>query len=66
MKASSSCAALAALENHVEAQQVEAEALVGLFRALGGGWPLKDNLPDIPRPQVAAALKYLTTAAAIR
>jgi hypothetical protein len=40
---------------------VEAEALVGLFRALGGGWPLKQNLPDIPQPQpaVAAAVKYL-------
>jgi NodT family efflux transporter outer membrane factor (OMF) lipoprotein len=48
-------------ESQVAARQVEAEALVGLFRALGGGWPLKDNLPDIPRPRpaVAAAVKYL-------
>jgi NodT family efflux transporter outer membrane factor (OMF) lipoprotein len=48
-------------ENQVEARQVEAEALVGLFRALGGGWPLKENLPDIPKPEpaVAAAVKYL-------
>ena len=48
-------------ESQVAARQVEAEALVGLFRALGGGWPLKQNLPDIPQPQpaVAAAVKYL-------
>jgi outer membrane protein TolC len=48
-------------ENQVAARQVEAEALVGLFRALGGGWPLKQTLPDIPKPQpaVAAAVKYL-------
>jgi outer membrane protein TolC len=48
-------------ENHVQARQVEAEALVGLFRALGGGWPLKEKLPDIPkpRPAVEAAVKYL-------
>jgi NodT family efflux transporter outer membrane factor (OMF) lipoprotein len=48
-------------ENQVQARQAEAEALVGLFRALGGGWPLKENLPDIPKPQpaVAAAVKYL-------
>ena len=45
----------------VAARQVEAEALVGLFRALGGGWPLKENLPDVPKPEpaVAAAVKYL-------
>ena len=45
----------------VTARQVEAEALVGLFRALGGGWPLKQNLPEIPKPEpaVAAAVKYL-------
>jgi NodT family efflux transporter outer membrane factor (OMF) lipoprotein len=48
-------------ENQVEARQVEGEALVGLFRALGGGWPLKESLPDIPKPEpaVAAAVKYL-------
>jgi NodT family efflux transporter outer membrane factor (OMF) lipoprotein len=48
-------------ESQVAARQVEAEALVGLFRALGGGWPVKENLPDIPQPQpaVAAAVKYL-------
>ena len=47
-------------ESQVAARQVEAEALVGLFRALGGGWPVKENLPDIPQPQpaVAAAVKY--------
>jgi len=48
-------------ESQVAARQVEAEALVGLFRALGGGWPVKENLPDIPQPEpaVAAAVKYL-------
>jgi NodT family efflux transporter outer membrane factor (OMF) lipoprotein len=48
-------------ESRVAARQVEAEALVGLFRALGGGWPLKQNLPEIPKPEpaVAAAVKYL-------
>ena len=48
-------------ERNVAARQVEAEALVGLFRALGGGWPQKQNLPDIPKPEpaVAAAVKYL-------
>jgi NodT family efflux transporter outer membrane factor (OMF) lipoprotein len=48
-------------ESQVAARQVEAEALVGLFRALGGGWPVKENLPDIPKPEpaVGAAVKYL-------
>ena len=48
-------------ESQVAARQVEAEALVGLFRALGGGWPLKESLPDVPKPEpaVAAAVKYL-------
>jgi NodT family efflux transporter outer membrane factor (OMF) lipoprotein len=48
-------------ESQVAARQTEAEALVGLFRALGGGWPLKQNLPEIPKPEpaVAAAVKYL-------
>ncbi len=48
-------------ESQVAARQAEGEALVGLFRALGGGWPANANLPDIPKPEpaVAAAAKYL-------
>ncbi len=48
-------------ESQVLARQVAAEALVGLYRALGGGWPLKEDLPDVPKPEpaVAAAVNYL-------
>jgi outer membrane protein TolC len=48
-------------ESQVAARQAEGEALVGLFRALGGGWPVKEILPDIPKPEpaAAAAVKYL-------
>ncbi len=48
-------------EYQVAARQAEAEALVALFRALGGGWPLEGTLPEIPKPEpaAAAAVKYL-------
>jgi NodT family efflux transporter outer membrane factor (OMF) lipoprotein len=50
-------------ENYVLARQVEGEALIGLFKALGGGWPLNEALPAIrqPEPAIAAAVKYATT-----
>jgi outer membrane protein TolC len=49
-------------ESHVLARQVEAEALVALFKALGGGWPPNLTLPPIRTPDIAAvaAVKYLT------
>jgi NodT family efflux transporter outer membrane factor (OMF) lipoprotein len=49
-------------ERHVEARQAEAEALVALFKAIGGGWPLNYSIPDVrhPDPAAIAAIKYLT------
>ena len=50
-------------QRHVAARQVEAEALVALFEALGGGWPENAALPPIRRPEQAslAAVRYLTS-----
>jgi NodT family efflux transporter outer membrane factor (OMF) lipoprotein len=49
-------------QRYVEAQQVEADALVALFEALGGGWPAHTVLPPIHQPEMAAvaAVKYLS------
>lgn len=49
-------------ELHVAARQAEAEALVALFKAIGGGWPLNYTIPEVrhPDPAAIAAAKYLT------
>ena len=49
-------------ESQVAARQVEGEALVSLFKALGGGWPLNADIPPIrkPDPAAVAAVKYVT------
>jgi len=48
-------------ESRVAAAQVAARALVALFKALGGGWPLHETIPVIRRmdPAAIAAAKYL-------
>ena len=49
-------------EQYVSAQQRAAEALVTLYKALGGGWELRQYLPPIPQPQpavIAAARRLL-------
>ena len=50
-------------ESRVAAGQVAARALVALFKALGGGWPLHQTLPTIRPmdPAAIAAAKYLLT-----
>jgi len=50
-------------QRQVAARQVEAEALVALFEALGGGWPENAALPPIRRPEPAAlaAVRYLAS-----
>ena len=47
---------------HVAARQAEAEALVALFKAIGGGWPLNYTIPAVrhPDPAVIAAARYLS------
>lgn len=49
-------------ERYVAARRIEAEALVALFEAIGGGWPANATLPPIRRPDAAAvaAVKYIT------
>jgi NodT family efflux transporter outer membrane factor (OMF) lipoprotein len=49
-------------ELHVAARQAEAEALVALFKAIGGGWPVNYTIPEVrhPDPAAIAAIKYLT------
>jgi outer membrane protein TolC len=49
----------------VQAQRIEAEALVALFEALGGGWRPGDAIPPPRRPEMAvvAAFKYATNPA---
>jgi NodT family efflux transporter outer membrane factor (OMF) lipoprotein len=49
-------------ELHVAARQAEAEALIALFKAIGGGWPLDYTIPEVrhPDPAAIAVIKYLT------
>lgn len=46
----------------VEARQVAGQALVALFKALGGGWSADAPIPSIrmPDPAAVAAVKYMT------
>jgi NodT family efflux transporter outer membrane factor (OMF) lipoprotein len=48
-------------QRHVLARQAAADALVELYKALGGGWPPGQAIPPLPSPQpaAAAAVKYL-------
>ena len=48
-------------ERHVAARQAAADALVALFKALGGGWPLNEAIPPLRplQPAFIAAAKYL-------
>ena len=48
-------------ERQIAARQVEGEALVALFEALGGGWPEHLSVPSPRRPDPAAlaAVKYV-------
>ncbi len=41
-------------QQYVFAEQVEGESLVGLYRALGGGWQPGTVIPPIRTPQPAA------------
>ena len=48
-------------QRHVEARQAAADALVALYKALGGGWPPNEAIPPLRtlQPAVIAATKYL-------
>ena len=48
-------------EQYVSAQQTEAESLVGLYKALGGGWQPDATIPPIraPQPAAIAVVRYL-------
>src|ERR1700726_254789 len=50
-------------QRHVVARQAAADALVALYKALGGGWPPNEAIPALrtPQPAAAAAVKYLLT-----
>jgi NodT family efflux transporter outer membrane factor (OMF) lipoprotein len=49
-------------QQYVSAQQIEGESLVGLYKALGGGWEPRAAIPPLPTPQPAAiaAARYLS------
>lgn len=49
-------------ESRVFAQQRAAEALVALYKALGGGWPTRELLPPVrqPDPALIAAARALS------
>jgi NodT family efflux transporter outer membrane factor (OMF) lipoprotein len=48
-------------QRHVAARQSAAEALVALYKALGGGWPQNQNIPPLRpmQPALAAAAERL-------
>ncbi|MGA2793433.1 MAG: efflux transporter outer membrane subunit [Roseiarcus sp.] len=48
-------------QRHVLARQAAADALVALYKALGGGWPPNEAIPPLrpPQPAALAAAKYL-------
>jgi NodT family efflux transporter outer membrane factor (OMF) lipoprotein len=48
-------------QHHVLARQAAADALVALYKALGGGWPPNEAIPPLrpPQPAAIAAAKYL-------
>jgi NodT family efflux transporter outer membrane factor (OMF) lipoprotein len=48
-------------QRHVATRQTEADELVALYKALGGGWPESAEIPPIRRPDsaIVAATKYL-------
>ena len=49
-------------QQYVSAQQIEAESLVGLYKALGGGWQPGATIPPLRavEPAAIAAARYLT------
>ena len=51
-------------QQYVSAQQIEAESLVGLYKALGGGWQPGATIPPLRpvQPAAIAATKYLSRA----
>jgi NodT family efflux transporter outer membrane factor (OMF) lipoprotein len=48
-------------ERHVAARQTAADDLVGLYKALGGGWTPNETIPSVrtPQPAAIAAVKHL-------
>jgi NodT family efflux transporter outer membrane factor (OMF) lipoprotein len=51
-------------QQYVSTQQTEGEALVGLYKALGGGWQPSAAIPPLraPQPAAIAAARYLNGA----
>ena len=51
-------------QQYVSAQQIEAESLVGLYKALGGGWQPDATIPPLRavEPAAIAAVRYLNRA----
>jgi NodT family efflux transporter outer membrane factor (OMF) lipoprotein len=51
-------------QQYVSAQQIEAESLVGLYKALGGGWQPGADVPPLraAQPAAIAAARYLSRA----
>jgi NodT family efflux transporter outer membrane factor (OMF) lipoprotein len=55
-------------QRHVATRQAAADALVALYKALGGGWPPNEVIPPLraPQPAAIAAAKYLLAPAQTR